>query len=101
MSGLVVPEAASTAAASDSDAAIAQMQQRFEAVSERLVGRMNELSSKLDELDKSISIALQQAGQEVAYNADVSMHSRSPVKVFGRSLTSRDSAVSLSMITGS
>ena len=39
-----------------------QMQERFETMSEQIVGRIDEMGSRIDDLEKSISELMEQAG---------------------------------------
>eukprot|EP00635_Sarcinochrysidales_sp_CCMP3193_P004334 CAMPEP_0118889470 /NCGR_PEP_ID=MMETSP1166-20130328/383_1 /TAXON_ID=1104430 /ORGANISM="Chrysoreinhardia sp, Strain CCMP3193" /LENGTH=79 /DNA_ID=CAMNT_0006828061 /DNA_START=28 /DNA_END=270 /DNA_ORIENTATION=- len=39
-----------------------QMQQRFETMSERIVGRIDEMGTRIDDLEKSIGELMEQAG---------------------------------------
>lgn len=39
-----------------------QMQQRFETMSEQIVGRIDEMGNRIDDLEKSIAELMEQAG---------------------------------------
>lgn len=92
------PASAACRSSSDADVFIKQMQQRFEAVSQRLIGRIDEFSTKLDELEKNIYNSLQHSTREVQFTqsadgatttgvAGSNSSSKSPARMLGRSIT--------------